>query len=191
LVNLEQNIKLTAGGRMDIIDKILERYKVDDQESVGGFAIDSFPGTPKKKKRQVIRTIYPESKDETLPKRAMIDLDMTLHKYSQGYKDGEIYDDVFDGAKQVIDWLRKKGFEIVIFTTRASQENAKENGGDHLEQIEKVKEWLNKHNIYFDKITAEKLAADFYIDDKAIHIKNGDWDTVLKTIKKRVKYKVA
>jgi len=175
---------------MDIIDKILERRKVDDQESVGAFAIDSFPETPKKKKRQIIRTIYPESKD-VLPKRAMIDLDMTLHKYSQGYKDGEIYDDAFDGAKQVIDWLRKKGFEIVIFTTRASETNAKENGGDHLEQIEKVKEWLKKHNIYFDKITAEKLAADFYIDDKAIHIKNGDWDTVLKTIKKRVKYKVA
>ena len=176
---------------MDIIDKILERRKDDQDEAVGGFAIDSFPETPKKKKRQVIRTVYPESKDETLPKRAMIDLDMTLHKYSQGYKDGEIYDDVFDGAKQVIDWLRKKGFEIVIFTTRASQENAEENGGDHLEQIEKVKEWLNKHNIYFDRITAEKLAADFYIDDKAIHIKNGDWETVLKTIKKRVKYKVA
>ena len=176
---------------MEIIDKILERRKVDDQESVGGFAIDSFPETPSKKKRQVIRTVYPESKDEMLPKRAMIDLDLTLHKYSKGYKDGEIYDDAFDGAKEVIDWLRKKGYEIVIFTTRASEQNAKENGGDHKEQIKKVAEWLKDNGIYFDRITAEKLAADFYIDDKAIHIKNGDWKSVLNVIKKRVKYKVA
>jgi len=176
---------------MEIIDKILERRRVKDEEAVGGFAIDSFPETSKKKKRHIIRTIYPESKNETLPKRAMIDLDLTIHKYSKGYQDGEIYDDAFNGAKQVIDWLRKKGYEIVIFTTRASKANADELGGDHKKQIKKVGQWLKKHDIYFDKITAEKLAADFYIDDKAIHIPNGNWDTVLNVIKKRVKYKVA
>jgi hypothetical protein len=177
---------------MDIIDKILERRVVkddDERESVGGFAIDYFP--EKKKKRQIIKTIYPESKDETLPRRAMIDLDLTLHKYSQGYKDGEIYDDIFAGAKEVIDWLRKNNYEIVIFTTRASEGNAKENGGDHKEQIKKVKEWLKDKGVYFDRITGEKLAADFYIDDKAIPIENGNWKAVLKAIKKRIKYKVA
>lgn len=171
---------------MDIIDKILEKLK-DKEESVGGFAIDSFPSTPKNKK--VIKTVYPENKEEHIPKRAMIDLDKTIHKYSDGYKDGEIYDDAFDGAKQVIDWLKRSGYEIVIFTTRASEENAKELGGDHNEQIEKIEKWLKDHDIYFDKITAEKLAADFYIDDKAIHIPNGDWETVLNVIKKRIKYK--
>ena len=176
---------------MDIIDKILEKRKTDADEAVGGFAIDSFPEVPKKKKRQVIRTVYPESKDEHLPKRAMIDLDQTIHKYSKGYHDGEIYDDAFSGAKRVIDWLKRQGYEIVIFTTRASEQNAKENGGDHNEQIKKIKKWLKEKDIYFDKITAEKLAADFYIDDKAIHISNGNWESVLKVIKKRIKYKVA
>ena len=173
---------------MDIIDKILERLK-DKEESVGGFAIDSFPEIPKKK-RHLIRTVYPENKNEKLPKRAMIDLDGTIHKYSNGYQNGEIYDDAFDGAKEVIDWLKRNGYEIVIFTTRASKENANELGGDHNEQIQKVGEWLKKHNIPFDKITSEKLAADFYIDDKAISIDNGDWGTVLNVIKKRIKYKV-
>jgi hypothetical protein len=176
---------------MEIIDKILEKRKMKDEEAVGGFAVDSFPAIPKKKKRQIIRTVYPENKNEQVPKRAMIDLDLTIHKYSKGYQDGEIYDGVFDGAKEVIDWLKRQGYEIVIFTTRASKENAKELGGDHKEQINKVSQWLNDHGIYFDKITAEKLAADFYIDDKAIHIPNGDWKTVLKVIKKRIKYKVA
>ena len=155
------------------------------------FPVDSFPDIPKKKKRQIIRTIYPENKLEKLPfRRAMIDLDGTIHKYSKGYGDGTIYDDPFKGAKKVIEWLKKQGYEIVIFTTRASQENAKEQGDSHTGEIQKVGKWLNKHGIHFDRITAEKLAADFYIDDKAIHIQNGNWETVLKVIKKRNKYRV-
>jgi len=188
LLSLEQNIKLIAGSIMNYKDKILE--KVKDNESAGGFAVDSFPDTRRKKKRQIIRTVYPESKNESLPKRAMIDLDKTIHKYSKGYKDGTIYDDAFNGAKQVIDWLKEKGYEIVIFTTRASKENAEEQGGDHKDQIKKVAKWLKDNGIYFDRITAEKLAAEFYIDDKAINIHNGDWGTVLNVIKKRIKYKV-
>jgi FMN phosphatase YigB (HAD superfamily) len=152
------------------------------------FAIDSFP-TPKK--RKILRTIYPENKDERMKKRAMIDLDGTIHKYSKGYADGTIYDDPFEGAKEVIDYLKNNGYEIVIFTTRASKQNANELGGNHLDQIKKIEEWLKKNNIYFDKITAEKLAADFYIDDKAINISNGDWKVVLNVIKKRIKYKRA
>jgi hypothetical protein len=166
----------------------MDKKHIKDTEAVGSFAVDSFP--KKKKKRQIIRTVYPENKTEQMPKRAMIDLDKTIHKYSQGYKNGEIYDDAFDGAKEVIDWLRKKGFEIVIFTTRASKENAKEFGGDEKEQIKKVGEWLKDKGIYFDRITAEKLAANFYIDDKAINIANGNWKAVLNVIKKRIKFKV-
>lgn len=154
--------------------------------------MDSFPQVPKKKKkRQILRTIYPENKLEKIPRRAMIDLDGTIHKYSDGFRDGTVYDDAFKGAKEVIEWLKRNGYEIVIFTTRASQANAKEQGGDHNDQIRQVGRWLNKHGIHFDKITAEKLAADFYIDDKAIQIQNGDWSSVLNVIKKRIKYKVA
>lgn len=156
------------------------------QEMDEDFAIDSFP---KRKKRQIIRTIYPENKDERRSHRAMIDLDGTIHKYSKGYADGSIYDDPFKGAKEVINYLKNHAYEIVIFTTRASKQNADEMGNEsYLEQIKKIGEWLKKHDIYFDKITSEKLAADFYIDDKAIHIPDGDWKVVLNIIKKRMKY---
>ena len=174
---------------MNKLNKHSEDIRKKD-EAVGSFAVDYFPNYKKKKKRQVIRTIYPESKNEKIPRRAMIDLDGTIHKYSQGYKNGEIYDDAFDGAKKVIDWLKRSGYEVVIFTTRASKKNAEELGGDHKDQIKKISSWLNDKGIYFDTITAEKLAADFYIDDKAIEIVNGDWDTVLKVIKKKIKYRV-
>jgi len=156
------------------------------------FAIDSFPTPRRKKKKQILRTVYPEQKlVGPVRRRAMIDLDGTIHKYSQGYKDGTIYDEPYIGARDVIDYLRKNGYEIVIFTTRVSKENAKEMGDDLENQINQIKDWLDKNDIYYDRITAEKIAADFYIDDKAIHIPNGDWNVVMNVIKKRIKYQVA
>ncbi len=155
------------------------------------FPMGSFPTWKKKRKKNIIRTVYPENIDEPMPKRAMIDLDKTIHKYSKGYADGEIYDKPFEGARTVLNWLKKHGYSIAIFTTRASEENANELEYDLDEEILKIEDWLKKHNIPFDLITGEKLAADFYIDDKAIHIPNGDWNVVLNVIKKRIKYKVA
>ena len=121
-------------------------------------------------------------------KRAMIDLDKTIHKYSKGHEDGTIYDEPFEGARDAINWLKDNGYEIVIFSTRASQGNASEMGGDQKREIGKIEAWLKHHDIYFDRVTADKIAADFYIDDKAIPIHNGNWDAVLKVIKKRMKY---
>lgn len=166
----------------------LEKYlrKIQKDESI--FPMDSFPG--KKKRKQVLHgPVYPNENLVIIEqRRAMIDLDGTIHKYSKGYADGTIYDDPFEGAKKVIDWLKDKGFEIVIFTSRASKENARIMGGSHENEIEKVENYLKYHNIHFDRVTAEKLPADFYVDDKAIVIKNGDWDAVLKVIKSRNKY---
>jgi len=165
------------------LKKYLEKLQAD--EAVGSFAIDSFPQVKKKKKkRQVIRTLYPL--ESALPvRRAMIDLDGTIHKYSKGYLDGTIYDKPFDGAKRAIDWLKAQGFEIVIFTSRASKQNALESGYDLDKQIQDIETWLTDNDIYYDRITAEKLVADFYIDDRAVYIKDGNWDEVMKTIKER------
>ena len=157
--------------------------------SGNAFGMDSFPEVPrKKKKRSIIRTVYPEMLLFFEERRAMIDLDQTIHKYSNGHEDGSIYDEPFKGAREAIKWLKDNGYEIVIFTTRASPGNAIEMGGDEKHEIAKVKAWLKHHDIYFDRVTADKIAADFYIDDKAIPIHNGNWDAVLKVIKKRMKY---
>jgi len=170
----------------------IQDQDVDEEVSSAagmGFAIDSFPTTPKKKKkRQVIKDPYPNESRVFIEMklRAMIDLDGTIHKYSKGYGDGTLYDEPYSGAKAVIDWLKNKGYEIVIFTTRASEENALENGQDVSKEIEKVENWLSNNGIYYDRVTAEKIHADFYIDDRAVQIKNGNWKEVMKSIKQRM-----
>ena len=165
----------------------LEIYLNKIQSTESPFGIDSF-SKQKKKKRYSYKLLPDESWIIIEEKRVMIDLDGTIHKYSKGYADGQLYDKPFAGAKRVIKWLKDQGYEIVIFTTRASKENSEETGEDYRDQITNVKKWLSDNDIYFDRITAEKLAADFYIDDKAIAINNGDWNTVLKIIKARLKY---
>ena len=126
----------------------------------------------------VVRRINTIILEETkISKRAMVDLDGTIHKYSQGWKDGSLYDGVFDGAREAIQELKDKGYEIVIFTARLYDEDT-----GH-KSAKEVGDYLKKHDIYFDQITHEKLPAAFYIDDKAIQIKNGNWDDVMKQVK--------
>ena len=160
-----------------------------------GARYDAFPGSDRhvkkrKRKKQILRVAYPNEAAVKTSRvmRAMIDLDRTIHKYSKSWQDGSLYDDPVPGAKQVIDWLKSKGYEIVIFTTRASAENAKDHGQDVTDQIQGVENWLSNNKIYYDRVTAEKLNADFYIDDKAIHIKDGNWLEVLKEIKFRISH---
>jgi len=154
--------------------------KIQNSESV-------FPmGFPTKKKK-VIKYYEEAELNSSASQRAMIDFDATIFKYSKGYQDGSLYEGPFDGAKEAIDWLKEMGLEIVIFTTRASKENAEVMGGDHLKEIKNIENYLTDHEIYFDRITSEKLGAKFYIDDKAITITNGDWDSVKKIIRSRMK----
>jgi hypothetical protein len=154
--------------------------KIQNDESI--FPMDS----PSKKKKT--RKYYSEAISKSkASNRMMIDFDLTIYKYSKGFEDGILEDDAFDGAKETIDWLKGMGFEIVIFTARASKENAEDMGTDHLKQIKNIENFLDDKGIYFDRITSEKLSANFYIDDKAITIENGDWDSVKKIIRSRMK----
>jgi len=165
----------------------LENYLEMIQKDESVFPMDSFPDK-KKKRKKILRVMFPNEGWMVLEqRRVMIDFDGTIHKYSKGYADGTIYDEPFKDAKEVIDWLKNKGFEIVIFTTRASKENSMETGGDHNKEIKNIENWLKDNGIYFDRITSDKLAADFYIDDKAITIIDGNWKSILKAVKKGMK----
>ncbi len=97
-------------------------------------------------------------------KRIMIDFDRVIHDYCNGWDDGKI-SGVIPGAKQVIDFLKINGFEVIIFTTRVS----KSLHIDIKEETKKIGDWLNKNNIKVDGITSDKLPAIVYIDDRAIN----------------------
>lgn len=90
-----------------------------------------------------------------------------------------------DGAREVLTRLRDAGYRIVIFTSRASFSWAMrmtDNDPDaalrfHDTQLQYVVEHLTQHHIPFDDITAEKIPAEFYIDDLA-HRYEGNWHAI-------------
>jgi hypothetical protein len=152
---------------------ILKVYLEKLQKNESIFPMDS-PATG----RKIYRTVYPES--ESRKETLLIDFDGTIHGYSKGWLDGKIYDPPILGAKEAIDKLKEK-YRIVIFTTRASRTQ----NGDNVEnQLQMLKDWLSKYDIYYDSITAEKIGAVAIIDDIAIPFKK-DWQNVLTVLEQK------
>lgn len=115
--------------------------------------------------------------------RICFDFDGVVHHYSKGYHDGSLYDNPTPGVKELINKL-KENYEIIIWTARlqSSLKGYKSSTDQNI-----VEEWLEKHDIYYDFITNEKVPAIAYIDDRAIEFK-GDWDYVEKRIKELDSY---
>ena len=103
-----------------------------------------------------------------------IDFDKTIHKYSLGWHDGTIYDKPITGAIEALIALQKANHTIIVHTCR--------------EQPRLILEWFQKWgcplglrlNMNFILCTI-KPYADFYIDDRAIELKE-DWQKVLGQI---------
>jgi len=141
-----------------------------ENENACGFAIDSFPTRAHKRPlTDVIRPAYPnesvnaDTGFDIDAKRIMIDFDKVIHKYSVGWQEGIIYDEPVKGIKNAINYF-KKDYEVIIFTTRLSETS---NGKEGVEKQRKmIEEWLNKYDIKVDGMTAEKLPAILYIDDR-------------------------
>jgi hypothetical protein len=120
---------------------------------------------------------HPKKSEEE--NRIMIDFDGVISSYKHGWNNGELTDKPNPGAKEALDKLHNDGYEIVIFTTRASKEHNLNPSSFQL--IEALEKWLNKYNIYYDRITSDKLGAVAYIDDRAIRFEN--WNQTLNDFK--------
>lgn len=87
----------------------------------------------------------------------------------------------FPGAAEAIQALRDSGWRIVILTSRMSpswwRAEAITRGVNQWEFGRQQKAYvaglLTKHGIPFDKITAEKVPAQAYFDDKAVFVQDG------------------
>jgi hypothetical protein len=98
-----------------------------------------------------------------------VDFDGVIHKYSKGFFDGSIYDEPVDGVVEALRELQKD-YYIYIFSNR----------NETPEGEMAVLEYLKKYNIPFDKISATKPPAKFFIDDGAIRFDT--WEQVKKDL---------
>lgn len=124
--------------------------------------------------RIAIKNIIKEGIPPSARKIALIDFDGTLFAF------GDLYANKppLDGCGTVVKALKQLGFTIVIFTSRMSQTWHRAEGWDHEEasarEYEYVARMLEENSIPYDLITAEKMPAQVYIDDRAIGFR-GDW----------------
>ena len=106
-----------------------------------------------------------------MKKTICFDFDGVIHKYSGGWRNGEIYDEPIDGVRDFINNIKDK-YYIVISSARINDGYMEPH-----KVVDKIYNWMNKHDIYFDRITGKKPIAKAYIDDRAIKF-SGNWDHV-------------
>lgn len=149
-----------------------------------------------------------------MAKTIAIDFDGVIHRYSQGWHNGEAYDQPVEGCFEVIKELMDSGYSVFILSTRSARQIKKwllphimvseyelEFGGDPTRWVETRYGFTCEKIGYFSKfwnkkhvlgITNRKLAATVYLDDRAM-IFNGDWKevkgqiTTFKTYQERIK----
>lgn len=118
-------------------------------------------------------------------KLLLIDFDGTIVPWGPLMGDKEPEPD----CVEVLQAFRAAGFRIGIFTSRMSKTWAESvvqpDVGDYAEvvaflnqQERYIAKLLNQHDIPWDFITAEKMPAQYYIDDKAIRYESGLWNQI-------------
>ncbi len=119
-----------------------------------------------------------------------IDFDGVIHEYSEGWKDGSIYDNFVTGALTAIEYFLSIGYNVFIFSTRHAGQI--KNHFDMLNDAPApdmirfkykvipfwVRTFWNKKGVV--GITNRKLAADYYIDDRTIRF--SDWEKTIAKI---------
>ena len=85
------------------------------------------------------------------------------------------------GAREAMVSLRALGYRVVVFTSRLSGLWLDETGRSAYDQYHYIRDVLNRNDIPFDDITAEKIPACAYIDDMAVAFR-GDWYSALQEV---------
>lgn len=88
-----------------------------------------------------------------------LDFDGVIHRYRNGYTGIRPDDEPVGGALEFVEDVMRRGYRVVIFTTRAM----------HPEGHDAIKEWLAKYGFPSNiQVTHEKIAASLYVDDRGI-----------------------
>jgi hypothetical protein len=102
------------------------------------------------------------TKDKTIA----VDFDGVINPYSNGWCDGALYEDPKEGCKEALDFFKKLGFRVMIYSARCKNDKNRD----------AVREYLTKYNIAFDEIYSGdgKPHCCIYIDDNGYRFE-GTW----------------
>lgn len=103
----------------------------------------------------------------------LIDFDNTISPWGHMFN----FPEPFKGAGNFMHNLKSRGYRIGIFTSRLSPFWLNSIGHTDKQHRDYIKEYGERYNIPFDFITAEKVPAIVYVDDKAITF-NGSWNEI-------------
>jgi len=121
----------------------------------------------------------------------VLDFDGCIHKYSEGWKDGSIYDAPVEGAFEAIgELLHRHDKAVVVMSTRSPQqicdwmnerliEDFPEQGWFCSVLPPNTKFWNGGDDNLEVVVTDRKIPATAYIDDRAIKF-TGDWQDAVK-----------
>ena len=126
---------------------------------------------------QIKGKLQPEKMEDK--KVVVFDFDGVIHSYVTPYKqpdvipDGPIY-----GIRFAIQDIRNAGYRVIVVSSRAQSKKGKI----------AIIDWLHKYDICVDGVSAQKVPAIAYIDDRAIFF-DGHSESLLGKIKELEKNK--
>jgi phosphomevalonate kinase len=104
-----------------------------------------------------------------------VDFDGTIAKYD-GWKGVDNFGEPIPGAREGLNWLRDKGFQICVWTTRGNKDKI----WDWLEDNQMPFDYINDAPV-FDHQNPGKPPAKYFIDDRAVRFE-GSWLRVRRQI---------
>jgi predicted phosphatase len=111
-----------------------------------------------------------------MEKVCCVDMDGTICEFA--YPD---FGEPQPGVKEALQKIKDMGYEIEILSCRTNHE-LKKYPIDRQEQVRMMEEYLNKHEIPYDRVlNKDKPLAIWYIDDRAIGFRD-NWEDVVKEI---------
>lgn len=105
----------------------------------------------------------------------LIDFDGTIAPFVELFENPE----PFTGVADFTQMLKKHGYTIGIFTSRLNPAWLQSVGQTQAQHVYYITKYCITNDIQFDFITAEKIPAQAYIDDKAFRFE-GSWIDMVK-----------
>ncbi len=102
-----------------------------------------------------------------------VDFDGVCHDYKNPIE-GRRMGKPIDGTKEALESIRKKGYQIIIFSVWGNQPKV-------------IEDFMKYYELPYDSITNVKPNASYFIDDKAIRFLN--WTQTLRDIQIREEQK--